>query len=824
MAVKPKAGRGIYAGLFLVALSTLMYEILLTRIFSVTMWYHFAFVAISIALFGMTLGAVLVYLFPNRFSLNAKPTRLGLWSLLFGVTIVISFISHLSIHLVPDTTSSGLTSLASTYAIIAVPFVFSGICVCVSLTQFPQQVSRLYAADLCGAAVGCLLLIVTLQLVDGPTAVLVVAALAMVGAWCFASDQTVRQIRQGGLIRAGAIVGTLLLISLALLNTHLAATGRQPIKLTWVKGGKESPAVYEKWNSFSRVRVEDDFGKPRPPMGWGLSDRYPADRMVRQLYLGIDATAGTYLTQFDGTPAAQKSVDFLRYDVTNIAYYLRPHAKALIIGVGGGRDVLSAMQFDPKSITGVEINGSILHALADRFGDFTGHLDRDPRVTLVNDEARSFVARSHDHFDTIQISLIDTWAATAAGAFVLSENSLYTLQAWDAFLSHLTPNGILTVSRWYHRARPGETYRLTALAGKALRNAGVSDPRQNLIVVRRLPATPKALPGGSGTAAPGSGPDGIATLLASPKPFSDADVDKIEQVAQQMGFDVILSPRFTADPELAQLASSLDVDALAAKFPLDISPPTDNKPFFFNMARLRDSLNPAAWRAAGTDVNLKAVSVLGGLLIFVVVLTAVTILVPILARSGLAAFSGSALPLTIFFCCIGVGFMLIEISQMQRLIVLLGHPTYSLSVVLFALLVSSGLGSATTRAVPPENAMYRLVPLVIVLSIVSLCMPYLTPMFQAQSTPVRILASLAVLLPAGFFMGMAFPLGMKRAAIENAPLTPWLWGVNGATSVCASVLAVVIAMAWGISAASWIGVGCYVLAALAFARPRPRSR
>jgi hypothetical protein len=812
------AGRGTYAGLFLVALATLMYEILLTRIFSVTMWYHFAFVAISIALFGMTLGAVLVYLFPARFSLQDKPGRLGVWSLLFGLAIVISFIVHLSIHVVPDTTSSGLTSLAATYAIIAVPFMFSGICVCVCLTQFPRQVSRLYAADLCGAAVGCLLLIAVLEMVDGPTAVLLVAAMALVGAFGFAADGTVRSAKQGGATRVVSILATLGLVGLATFNTHLAATGRQPIKLTWVKGGKESPAVFEKWNSFSRVRVEDDGGKPRVPMGWGLSDQYPADRVVRQLYLGIDATAGTYLTQFDGTAAGSNSLDFLRYDVTNLAYYLRPHANALVIGVGGGRDVLSAMQFDPKSITGVEINRSILHALTDRFGDFTGHLDRDPRVTLVNDEARSFVARSRDHFDTIQISLIDTWAATAAGAFVLSENSLYTLQAWDAFLSHLTPNGVLTVSRWYHRARPGETYRLTALAGKALRNAGVADPRRNIIVVRRLPKTPKVLPGGVGTAAPGAGPDGIATLLASPQAFSDQDVATIEHVSRQMGFDVILSPTTADDPELAELASTPNVDELAAKFPLDISPPTDNKPFFFNMARLRDSLNPAAWRAAGTDVNLKAVSVLGGLLIFVVVLTAITIVVPIVARSGLKTFTGSALPLTIYFCCIGVGFMLIEISQMQRLIVLLGHPTYSLSVVLFALLVSSGLGSATTRDLPSGQTFRRLVLLVIVLSIVSLCTPFLTPMFQAQSTPVRILAALAVLLPAGFFMGMAFPVGMKRAAQENAALTPWLWGVNGATSVCASVLAVVIAMAWGINAASWIGVGCYVIAAAAFAR------
>jgi len=239
-----KAGRGTYAGLFFVALSTLMYEILLTRIFSVTMWYHFAFVAISIALFGMTLGAVLVYLFPDRFSLNQAPARLALWALGFALTIIISFVVHLSIHVVPDTTSSGLSSLACTYAIIAVPFVFGGICVCVTLTQFPRQVSSLYAADLCGAAIGCLLLIVTLEIVDGPTAVVVVSSLAMVGAWCFATDSSVRLAGGGKWLRVISIIGAICLISLAIVNAHLAATGQQPIKLTWVKGGKESPAVF----------------------------------------------------------------------------------------------------------------------------------------------------------------------------------------------------------------------------------------------------------------------------------------------------------------------------------------------------------------------------------------------------------------------------------------------------------------------------------------------------------------------------------------------------------------------------------------------------
>src|SRR4051812_22166076 len=261
-----------YAGMFLVALATLMYEILLTRIFSVTMWYHFAFVAVSIAMFGMTVGAAIVYVLPRRFPVHRTAQQLATSSLAFGVFIVMSFVAHLRIPFDPGASGRALLLLIGTYALISLPFVFGGIAVSLALTRFPRQVSRLYAADLAGAAIGCVALIALLSATDGPTAVFVVAAVALAGAACFAVDARRRATT------VGCFVAIATCLALAVMNPLGVATGRPWGRLPWVKGGHEQPALYEKWTSFSRARVEGAPNVASPPMGWGMSPAYPSDR------------------------------------------------------------------------------------------------------------------------------------------------------------------------------------------------------------------------------------------------------------------------------------------------------------------------------------------------------------------------------------------------------------------------------------------------------------------------------------------------------------------------------------------------------------------
>jgi uncharacterized membrane protein YciS (DUF1049 family) len=801
---RPHATLLTATGLLLIALATLMYEILLTRIFSVTMWYHFAFVAISIAMFGMTVGALLVYLLPQIFRPERVKTHLAISSGAFAVSMVFSFLTQLSIPFLVHPSVVAAYAIAFTIAVISVPFVISGMCVSLVLTRFPARVGRLYAADLTGAALGCALLAGVLRLTDAPTAVIAVASIAALGSVAFAVDAGARWVT-----RLSATVAAMLVLG-ASVHTVFVWHQFPVLRILYVKGALEARPLYEKWNSYSRVRVNGNPDVPTEPYGWGLSSAWPASRLVRQLKMDIDVSAGTVMTAYSGDPA---EVEHLKYDVTNAGYYVRPGPSVAVIGVGGGRDVLSALSFGATSVTAIEINDDIIRTTNGRFGDFTGHLDRDPRVHFVNDEARSYLARQTERFDVIQISLIDTWAATAAGAFVMSENSLYTTEAWNVFLTHLTDTGVLSVSRWYFSERPGEIYRLVALASQALAEHGVANPRAHLMLIRNIR---QAREGGQ--------PEGVGTLLVSQAPFSPADVAKLDALTGPMRFEVTLSPRGTTDPTLAALTSGGDVTRFAAAFPINIAPPTDNSPFFFQMFRLRDIADIALLRAGKNSYNMQAV--FGVLMITVMAMAAACLMLP-MAFSSTRGDLRSAGSLVVYFAAIGLGFMMIETSQMQRLIIVLGHPAYGLSVVLFALLLSSGIGSYFTESVTTTTlrtrGAWRLTALVAALAAFGLVTPWAAAHVESATTPIRVAVSVGILFVPGFLMGMAFPLGMKLAR-DHERLTPWLWGVNGGMSVCASVVAVGIALTWSISAAFWVGTACYVVALAAFTRAAAAAR
>ena len=767
------------------------------------MYYHFAFVAISVTMFGMAAGAVAVFLRPAVFVPERVKRHLALGAVLFAIAIIVSYLTHLAIPFLIEPSLVSVYALGLTYAVLSVPFVLSGVVVSLALTRFPAQVGSLYAADLTGAALGCLIVGPLLRLTDAPSAVIATSAVTAIAATLFASEADDTAAPSSRWLSPGCAVVAALLMAAAIAHGFAARQNAGWLRLMWVKGQYEPRPLVERWNSFSRIRVIGNPDRAIHPSGWGLSPTLPADRTAHELHLDIDSYAGTELTRYDGNP---ESVGHLKYDVTNVAHYLRPDSRVIVVGTGGGRDVLSALAFNQKQVTGVEINEGILDLVNRRFGDFTGHLDRDPRVRFVNDEARSFLARLQDRADIIQISLIDTWAATASGAFVLTENSLYTVEAWRIFLDHLAPRGILSVSRWYYADRPGEVYRLATLASTALMQMGVSKPGEHYAIVRARPA-----------AAPNA-PDGVGTMLLSRDPLSADDLDVLEAVASRMHFEIVQSPRFSADDTFASIASGAGMSEAVAKHPLNISAPTDDTPFFFHMLRLRDVFNTARWHDQGiVRFNMTAVGVLGVLMLTVTLLTAACIAVPLLVAkpSRLADTRRGIKSHLVYFAAIGFGFMLIEISQVQRLAIFLGHPVYSLSVVLFSLLLASGLGSLSTGRLAGGLHRRRLVLLgLLIATLVTFgaLTPIVIRQFEAASTSIRIAVSVAILLPIGFFMGMAFPIGMRRALTEAPSIAPWLWGINGAASVCASVLVVIIAIGAGISAAFWVGVACYVAA------------
>ena len=784
---------GVYVGLFFVTLSTLMFEVLLTRIYSVMSWYHFAFMAVSIGLFGMTAGALYVHLVPEKFTPDRVRGQLKRFSLLFVVAIVLSLLTQLSIPFTDNWSLVGIFSLVLSYFATAVPFFCSGVCVCLALTRFPGKVGRLYAVDLVGAALGSISLLFVLAVFDGVTAMFVVAVIASLGAVAFAIDDV--GLRQA----TTAIVATLLLIGLVAGNTATFHSGHAFIRILWVKGHQDTTHRNEIWNAYSRVIVDGNPNVPVFPFGWGFSQTLPRTTRVNQLGLTIDGAAATVMTRFDGDTS---KTQYLKEDVTNIAHTIRHNENVFVVGAGGGRDVLSALTFNQKSVTAVEINKSILHLVNGTYGNFTGHLDRNPKVTFVNDEARSWLARSKQHFGIIQVSLIDTWAASSAGAFALTENSLYTVDAWQNFLHHLDNHGVLSMSRWYLPSQPLEAYRLVSLANASLRKFGVTDPRNHIVMMK----------------APAYGIE-ATTLLISPQPFSKADVASLQRTAAALKFDMVLSPTAAIGPHFAALAnarSGHDLSKAVTGVPGNIAAPTDDKPFFFLMLGFGDVFNHNLSKTNNFGNLARPVQVLFGLSIIVLLATALLILIP-LKHSPARTARRATKPFLIYFAGIGFGFLLIEVSQMQRLVIFLGHPTYSLSVVLFSLLLSSGIGSFVSERVVASGRRWSmltpLVALILALVLFAIVTPAAIRHNAGATTPMRIAVAIGILVPLGLLMGMPFPIGMRVAADHEGTPTALLWGANGATSVCASVLAVAIGLNYGISRAFWVGILAYAVAA-----------
>jgi MFS family permease len=782
------------SGIFLVSLATLALELLLTRVWSVLTFYHFAFVAVSLAMFGLTVGAILVYRLPGYFARRSTEFYLSASALLFSVSLIFSFMTELCVPFVASKSIVGLYLAGFLFCVASLPFCFSGICIALAFTCFSAHIGKLYAADLAGAAVGCLFFALALSVSDGPTAIFLTAGIAALAAYLFAEGAETTSLRKWALIlavSAGAF---------AYANAVLAHGQKPLISFLWSRGQRSERPVYEKWNPFSRVTVMGDLAEASDPHGWGLSTTYKPEKKIKQLWLELDSFSQTPITEFSGD---FKDLDFLKYDVTNFVYHLKQAPRVFIVGFGGGRDLLSALSFGARSVTAADINPDIIGTVNGRFGDFSGHLDRDKRVKFAAEDARSFITRYREPLDIIQISVIDTGVASGSGALALTENSLYTVEAWTTFLKRLAPDGIISCTRWYSSKGPGEIERLVAVARAALLRLGVKDPRRHIVVVSANDSD------GNENAKPAT------AVLVSPQPLSDAVLDAVSENADRFKFEVLLSPRKAATKVLDAVVSGTANGGRAVGTFVNLEPPTDDSPFFFYMLRPLDLLLHPDETPATSGSYLKAEFILAQLLIVVATLTGLCIFVP-LWSGGDRQMLKSGWSYLLYFCAIGFGFIFVEISQMQRLIIFLGHPTYSVTVVLFTLLLASGIGSYLTQKVPDsrlEKSMtISLAILLVLMALYWLVTPAVLERCQFSEGLIRVSCAAGILFPLGVLMGMAFPLGFRLAGRRFERLKPWFWGVNGAASTCGSVLSVAVAIGAGLSAAYTLGFACYLVA------------
>jgi len=767
------------------------------------MWYHYAFMAISVAMFGMTAGAVTVYL-SRWITLDADALyrRIAMSSLFFSIATVFSLFTLLSIPFVPRQTGVGIFSMGLTYLVAAVPFYFSGIVISAILsTRFIAMVSGLYAADLAGAAGGALLFFFFLRVTDAVSFIVFLAALPALASF-FLSRRLV------------PLIFCVLFVLLAVIN-HDSRWFRiewQKVETGYMSVSVDTQTEWEGWTPFSRVTVTPYLDSA---FGWGISPRFseefPSYR-VGQKNLVIDAAAATIITMRE---KPVEELHHLRYDITNLAHFLVRNARVAVIGVGGGRDILSALHFGQREVWGIEINEKILEALTKTYGDVTYPFEEMPQVHLVHDEARSFLERTDQRFDIIQASLIDSWAATTSGAFVLTENSLYTVEGWKVFLSRLTERGVVTMSRWYYRKRPGEMLRLASLAYEALIASGVEHPSAHIMVAATVFS-------GGGAAEDDTEKKrkqeeevyGTGTIIVSKHPFDGDAVHTFLTTCDRYQFDVLLAAGYEGKSVFQHIVSDDKRKAMIDAYPLDLTAPTDDSPFFFNMLKPSALFTYRGIEKEGPlNTNLCAVRNLFVLLGIVVVLAILLIVVPLLMAMEEKRVSLLFHPWTFYFAAIGLGFMLIEIALIQRFTVFLGHPTYSLLVVFCTILLFTGFGSwLTGRLRGRFTPLSLFILLIAIVTLAGGATIYILPHLSGAPLAGRILYSAGVMAAVGTVLGMPFPTGMTLLTGEQKTWAPWLWGINGAFGVVSSVLATALSLFFGISVTFSVGVGAYFLA------------
>ncbi len=797
--VNQPANRSVCWGVFFLCLATLMYELILTRIFSVLMWYHFASMAISLALFGFGVAALTVQLRPRWFQGGDARFLAARGAVLFGLSVTLFFAvfvlfrwqPHIGFKVLsffhqpfyqpfqqgtPDAgvPISMLIALTCLYLVTALPFFFAGISLTVLFGRYHSDFSRLYFYDLIGAGCGCLLIILLLKLFGGITSLLLIAAVGVAAA-SLLLPRNIEAVHRWGAL--------LLLVLLLALGTVHAMTGFAEIR--FVRGRYEPNLLWSAWNSFSRVAVYPAEGQAKD-QAWGLSRTYRGP-VPDQLGMVVDDTGYTTMYRWD----RQTGLDFFRKNVIGLAYQIKEQPTSLVIGPGGGKDVLTALASGAEKVTAVEVNPLIVDAVNDHFGSLTGELYRHPQVRSVVDEGRSFVRRDQNRYDIIQASAVFGRMAPAAGAFTLSENNLYTLEAFTDYWDHLRDDGILTISRFIFER---ETLRLVSLGLALLQEQGVADPAAHIAVVRER---------------------GLANFMLKKTPFSAEDLTNLRDLMVDMEFqEVYLPDRRDGKGAFHELISANGSAEFHADFPFDIRPVTDDRPFFYYMLKPAEFIKLLSFPEQGKFED-RAIVTLRNLLVVVGVCVSAFLILPLLLwrREGLKS-SGSGWRV-LYFACLGLGFMFIEIGLLRRFILFLGPPIYSLAVILCSLLISSGVGALFSSRLPSDRLHRWLPKILLALVLLSIAYVFGLPSIldPCMGLPVfaRCLMAGVLLIPLGLLMGMPLPIGM-RLFHDGNDLIPWSWGVNSATSVLGAILAVVVAMNAGFTVTLLVGTLLYLLA------------
>ncbi|HEU4411220.1 MAG TPA: hypothetical protein VFS43_38560 [Polyangiaceae bacterium] len=766
------------AGFAVVTAALLLAEIALTRLFSGTIGYYFAFMSISVAMLGLGAGSLWVTLRregPAGPYVRSAGAALGL-----GASGALSTLAYLAYY--PAMGAEGLTgqlAYLGLFGALFLPFLFGGVLVATVFESGRASFAKLYAIDLAGAAAGCVAAVFLLDRVPAPAAMLVISALAALAAPLFlaAAGRQAQALAAAGVVLAASAAGGLALKGSPLFEARVIRN--QPLR----------ELVLDRWNDFSRVIVRrGDF------YTWGLSETYPK-KHDRQFDLLIEGVAGTQIQRFDGRDAG--ALDFFDYDIASLAHLVKPKGSTLVLGVGAGFDVLMAKHFGKAPVVGVEVNPLVADIVNRDYGDYSGRPYHLPDVTVHIENARTFVKRDRQQYDVVTVTWVDSGAATGAGAFALTENYLYTVDAFRDYLARLKDDGVLA----FMRARYSPEYdaiKGIGIAVEALRQLGVKDPGRHLVV--------------SSVKSPHFGFRELTHVMVRKVPFAPDELAKIDEARQRLHFNDLYTPgRNGPDAPIARLVTDPDRQAVYASFPFDMEPNGDDRPFYFFLRELDG-------RPATHDVV-----VLRQAMITIFVLIGAFLVIPLvlLLRRGVRGPSGLAAP-TAYFSLLGLGFMLVEMKLLQQSVLVVGNPTLSLSAVLASLLLSTGAGALLAGRLARHPGRARLVPalfgvLLVVLLVALGASESLANALTALPMAARTAGLVLAIAPLGLLLGCPLPLGMaalggREGGEAERGLVAWCWGVNGMFGVAGSAVAMYVAIHLGLRNAFLCGVLCYLAA------------
>jgi predicted membrane-bound spermidine synthase len=749
----------LYLGLGITTLANLVLELSLTRIFSVVFYNHFAFLAISVALFGLGAGGVLSYAVSSR--RGPVFEKLGTLAVANSVCVVASLWFVLSRPAGP----MRVVTLAEVYLVSALPFVFAGAIVSLAIAEAIQHIDRAYFFDLAGAATGCLLLVPLLNLLGGPNALLSVGIFYAISAviWFNLAGSPNR--------RTGAIFVALLLMIL------LAANFKHPmLDLRVAKGEQLPPERFVRWNSFSRIGVTHEGSN------WNIV---------------ADGDAATAIPTYDWDNLTPHNRFTLLHRGPGFPYLLRPGAKTLIIGSGGGVDVARALASGSRDVSAIEINPIIADTIGRKeFVNVNHGLFLRPEVHLFTEDGRSFVRSTRERYQVLQASHVNSWASTAAGAFALSETNLYTSDAFYDYLTCLTDDGFLAFTRWGFDP-PRDSLRLISLAVDALKKLGEHRPWLNIIVIREDAAN--------------AGEWNTDTVMISRKPFAAADLARLRVGLAESRLHELYVPGGSPDNAFGKLLLTPDRKAFYAQYPYNVSAVDDDHPFFFYTIQPRDLWN---FVSRAKRVNPSA-PLLFGLIVVSIAAAVLIALLPRLLLGSRRPQHARVITFLWYFLTIGAAYILIQIALIQKFMLLLGPPTYALTVIVFSMLVAGGAGSFFSQRIiagDDKRLMGVLAGVMILLTVLALSATPLTAMAAGWPLWAKITLTCLSIGPAAFLMGIPFPSGLRRLEQWHHPSIRLAWSLNSAASVLGSGSAMFLAIYLGLFATLLIGGGLYLVA------------